>query len=70
MNLNIQSLKNIINNNFSGDYKKFAEALNINYVTAYRVLTRKGNPGSKFISNFIGYCKKSGLNFEDYIFFS
>ncbi len=64
MKINVKALNDFIEANFSGDYKKFAEALKINSVTLWRVLNNKSNAGEKFLTSLMLYCKMNGHEFE------
>jgi predicted transcriptional regulator len=66
INLNINQLTGLIDKDFNGKYKEFAKAVNVNYVTIYRIVTGRSNPGEKFISNFIDYCKKKKYLIEKF----
>lgn len=68
MKINAERLRNLIENDFEGNYKLFAGAIEVNSTTVYRVLTGRSNPGEKFISNFMSLCKKKEYDFENYIF--
>jgi len=48
--------------------KRFALELEIDYSYFYRILKGERNPGSKFISGFLRFCKKNNLSFEDFIY--
>lgn len=68
MKINVEELQNLIKNDFQGNYKLFADEVAVNSTTVYRILTKRSNPGEKFISNFMLLCKKKKYNFEKYIF--
>lgn len=48
--------------------KRFAVELEINYSYFYRILNGERNPGSKFISGFLKFCRENGLSFEEYVY--
>lgn len=48
--------------------KRFAHELGIEYSYFCRILRNERNPGSKFFSVFLNFCKKYGLSFDEYVF--
>ncbi|NLX90337.1 MAG: helix-turn-helix transcriptional regulator [Firmicutes bacterium] len=48
--------------------KRFARELGIDYSYFCRILRNERNPGSKFINEFLFFCKKYGLSFNEYVF--
>lgn len=68
MEINTINLQNLIESDFEGNYKLFANAINLNSTTVYRVLTGRSNPGQKFIANLMLLCKKKKYDFDKYIF--
>ena len=47
------STRNLIKSDFEGNYKLFANAINLNSTAVYRALTGRLNPGRKFIVNWL-----------------
>lgn len=47
---------------------EFARMLEIDYSYFHRLLKGERNPGGKFFSSFIKFCKEQNLEFEDYVF--
>jgi predicted transcriptional regulator len=47
---------------------EFAKMLGINYSYFHRLLKGERNPGSKFFSSFLKFCKEENLEFEDYVY--
>jgi hypothetical protein len=66
--LNVELISELIKEDFQGNYKDFAKAINVNSVTVYRILTNRSNAGEKFISNFMAYCKNKQYEIEQYFF--
>jgi len=46
---------------------EFANMLEIDYSYFHRLLKGERNPGSKFFSSFIKFCKEQNLEFEEYV---
>lgn len=68
LKINISKLQALIKNDFHGDYRLFADNINVNSTTVYRILTGKSNAGIKFITNFMSLCKNKKYKFDDFIF--
>lgn len=68
MNFKKVEIEELIGQRHNGNYRDFAIAIGLNYVTVYRVLTGRRLPGNKFIAAFMAYCKLYGLDFNHYIF--
>lgn len=47
---------------------EFAKMLEIDYSYFHRLLKGERNPGSKFFSSFVKFCREHDLEFEDYVF--
>lgn len=47
---------------------EFAKRLGINYSYLCRLLDGERNPGSKFFSCFLKFCREENLEFEDYFY--
>lgn len=68
MKLNIESLKNLMNEKHLGNYNAFARATGINVALLYRLLNGQAQAGLKTINLLIEYLKANKLSVEDYIF--
>ena len=47
---------------------EFAKRLGIDYSYLLRLLKGERNPGGKFFSVFMNFCKEENLDFEDYVY--
>lgn len=68
MKLNIENLKQLMNEECNGNYNAFAREIGINVAALYRVLNNQSNAGLKTINKIIAYLKLKKLVVEDYIF--
>lgn len=68
MEINIESLSNLIREKFRNNKRFFAETIGVGETTFYSVMAGRGNKHSpKIIKKIIKYCKENNLNYEDYI---
>ena len=68
MQIKIDALKELMVNDYAGNYNLFARETGINVALLYRVLNNKANAGLKTINMLIDFLKKKDLKIEDYIF--
>lgn len=69
MNLNMDSFKQFIKDEFGGVSTVAAKELNLNTSTVTRVLANKISPGLKFYGELIKYCKKKDIDYTRIIDF-
>lgn len=68
MKLNIQALKELMQECCAGNYNAFARETGVNVSLLYKLLNGKANAGLKTVNLFVDYLKANGLKVEDYIF--
>lgn len=68
MKLNIEAIRVLINENFSGNRSAFAKAIGVDRTQVSLLLNKGTGAGALFIGGLIAYCKNNGLDFEKYIF--
>lgn len=70
MSINIEAVKELIKRKFRNNKSWFAEEIGVDTAYLYSVLTRnRKNTSKKIIDGIIKYCKKYGLDYNEYIFF-
>lgn len=70
MKINIEEVKNLINENFGNKLTNFVAAIGVDY--SYMNLIMNGHRASdskKVCVRIIEYCKKNNLDYSKYIFF-
>lgn len=66
LKLNNQKLKEYLDANGISE-RELAKRMGVSYVTLYRVLTGRRNPGNEFVARILNACE--GLRFEDLFIF-
>ena len=59
----------LMNDYCNGNYNRFGRELGVDPSHLYRFLTEGVGGGKKIVGAVIKFCKKNGLNYEDYIDF-
>lgn len=54
---------------FNGNFNRFARALEVDPAHLYRFLKTGIGGGNKMIGGFIKFCKRKGINYEEYFIF-
>ncbi|ERK29974.1 hypothetical protein [Clostridium intestinale] len=68
MKPNIAAIQGLINLRFNGNKSSFAKAIGIERSHVSKVISTGACAGATFFGALMEYCKKEGLNFEDFIF--
>lgn len=70
MELNLDKLKQFIEVKFNGNRSKFASGIGIDRGQLSKILNTGTCAGKDFFTGLYCFCKKEGLNFDDFIFFT
>lgn len=69
MRANVPAITKLIEDNFDGSKKKFAEAIGVERSFVSTVIHGNGKgAGAKFFGGVMRYCEKEGMDFKKYIF--
>ncbi|SFH22183.1 hypothetical protein SAMN05660649_04318 [Desulfotomaculum arcticum] len=68
MFLNKEKVKKLMSIHAEGNYHEFARQLEVDVAQLHRVLNTKSVAGPKFLGRFMKFCKKNGLDYNEYIF--
>lgn len=68
MKPNISAIQSLINNRFSRNQSAFARELGVDRTQISRILKEGKGAGAGFYGKLMCYCKRTNLDFEDFIF--
>ena len=69
MKINVEKVKELIEDKFRGNLSFFAETIGIDRSYLHQIFNKQKNENSpKTCNAIIKYCEKNNLKYEDYIF--
>lgn len=67
MKANVENLRKLLDERFSGRYVNMARALELDDSHLHTFFTRGTGGGKKLFGAIMAYCLQNGLNYQDYI---
>lgn len=68
MYLRKDKLRKLMDEKANGNYHAFARLLGVDVAQVHRILNGKGEAGPKFLGKLMAFCRREGLDFDEYIF--